>query len=55
MPNRPHTGQPTPESGIWEPINGGTPIAVSKGDRLPPSKGQATTYKLVVPTVPKKR
>jgi len=46
----PHTGQKTPESGIYQPANGGKQIAVSKGDRLPPSKGKATTYKLVQKT-----
>lgn len=47
---KPHTGQETPESGIWKPTNGGKEIAVSKGDRLPPSNGEATDYKLVRPT-----
>lgn len=50
MANKPHTGQPTPQSGIWKPDNGGKEIAVSEGDRLPPSKGEATTYHLVRPT-----
>ena len=43
----PRTGQKTPESGIYKPSNGGKEIAVSKGDRLPPWKQQATTYRLV--------
>lgn len=46
----PRTGQQTPKSGIYKPSNGGKEIAVSKGDRLPPSKGKATSYKLVRPT-----
>lgn len=49
-PKNPHTGQKTPQSGIYKPTNGGKEIAVSEGDRLPPSKGQATPYKLVRPT-----
>lgn len=47
---KPHTGQETPESGIWKPTNGGKEIAVSKGDRLPPSNGEGTDYELVRPT-----
>lgn len=50
MSKKPHTGQPTPQSGIYKPTNGGKEIAVSKGDRLPPSKGEATNYTLVRPT-----
>lgn len=42
-------GQRTPQSGIYQPSNGGTQVAVSQGDRMPPtSKGG--TYKLVIPT-----
>lgn len=50
MAQNPHTGQKTPASGIYKPTNGGKEIAVSKGDRLPPAKGKATSYKLVRPT-----
>ena len=46
----PHTGEKAPQSGIYKPTNGGKEIAVSKGDTLPPSKGQGTGYKLVRPT-----
>lgn len=47
----PHTGQKAPQSGIYKPTNGGgKEIAVSKGDRLPPSAGKGTGYKLVRPT-----
>lgn len=41
------TGGITPQSGIYRPSNGGKEIAVSEGDRLPPSKREAVTYKLV--------
>ena len=47
MAKKPHTGQHTPQSGIYKPANGGKEIAVSKGDRLPPSKGEGTDYTLV--------
>jgi hypothetical protein len=50
MAKQPHTGQKTPKSGIYRPNTGGKEIAVSKGDRLPPSKGKGTGYKLVRPT-----
>ena len=50
MSKKPHTGQSTPQSGIYKPANGGKEIAVSKGDILPPSKGEATNYTLVRPT-----
>ncbi len=50
MAKAPHTGQKTPQSGIYKPGNGGKEIAVSKGDRLPPAKGEGTDYKLVRPT-----
>lgn len=44
------TGGTAPQSGIWRPTNGGTEIALSKGDRFPPSGGDATGYKLIRPT-----
>jgi hypothetical protein len=50
MATNPHTGQKTPKSGIYKPTKGGKEIAVSEGDRLPPSNGKATGYKLVRPT-----
>ncbi len=50
MPSKPHTGEETPQSGIYRPSNGGKEIAVSKGDRLPPSKGEGVDYTLVRPT-----
>ena len=50
MATHPHTGEKAPQSGIYKPTNGGKEIAVSKGDTLPPSKGQGTGYKLVRPT-----
>lgn len=31
-------GTKTPESGIYRPTKGGTKVAVSKDDRLPPTK-----------------
>jgi hypothetical protein len=50
MAKNPHTGQKVPQSGIWQPTNGGKQIAVSQGDTLPPSKGNGTSYILVTPT-----
>lgn len=50
MASKPHTGQAAPQSGIYRPSNGGHEIAVSKGDRLPPAKGEGVTYALVRPT-----
>lgn len=44
------TGGTAPASGIYKPRNGGTEIALSKGDRVPPSKGSATSYTLIRPT-----
>jgi hypothetical protein len=44
---QPATGGVTPQSGIYQPSNGGKEIAVSLGDRLPPSRGVAVTYRLV--------
>ena len=29
-------GTVTPQSGIYKPTNGGTEVALSKGDRVPP-------------------
>jgi hypothetical protein len=52
MPEKkiPHTGQKAPVSGIYKPSTGGSEIAVSKGDRLPPSNGKGANYKIVRPT-----
>jgi hypothetical protein len=46
MAKSPHTGQRTPRSGVFKPNTKGKEIAVSKGNRLPPSRGKAATYKL---------
>ncbi len=50
MSSKPHTGGKAPQSGIYKPGNGGKQIAVSKGDTLPPAKGEGTDYTLVQPT-----
>jgi hypothetical protein len=42
-------GMKTPESGIYRPTKGGTKIAVSKDDRLPPTK-PGGGWTLVTPT-----
>jgi hypothetical protein len=47
---KPHTGGKAPTSGIYKPSNGAKEIAVSKGDKLPPAKGEGVDYKLVRPT-----
>jgi hypothetical protein len=31
-------GEPAKESGIYKPTKGGSEVAISKGDRLPPTK-----------------
>lgn len=31
-------GEPAEQSGIYKPTNGGSEVAISKGDRLPPTK-----------------
>ncbi|MBA2633781.1 MAG: YjzC family protein [Chloroflexi bacterium] len=30
-------GEKAPQSGIWKPTAGGTKVAISKGDRFPPT------------------
>ena len=50
MPSKPHTGQKAQTSGIYRPDNGGKEVAISKGDTLPPSNGDGTSYTLVRPT-----
>jgi hypothetical protein len=42
-------GMVTPTSGIYQPSNGKTQVAISKGDRVPPTD-KGGTYKLVTPT-----
>ena len=41
------TGEVCPESGIWKPANGGDTAPIAKGNRMPPSKGEATTWTLI--------
>ena len=50
MSGKPHTGEKVPESGIYQPSGGGSQVALSKGDRLPPSDGKKATYDLVQKT-----
>jgi hypothetical protein len=45
-----HTGGKVPRSGIYKPATGGKEIAVSQGEKFPPSKGKGTSYKPVRPT-----
>lgn len=40
------TGEACPESGLWKPANGTTTATISKGERMPPYNGQATTWTL---------
>jgi hypothetical protein len=42
-------GMVTPKSGIYQPSNGKTQVAISQGDRVPPTT-KGGTYKLVTPT-----
>ncbi len=42
-------GNVTPTSGIYQPSNGGTQVALSEGDRIPPTD-KGGTYRLVQPT-----
>lgn len=42
------TGEICPESGVWQVV--GTPSTtapIAKGDRMPPYKGEAVTWKLI--------
>ena len=41
------TGQEAEVSGIYAPANGAKEVALSKGDRVPPANGEATTFTLV--------
>jgi hypothetical protein len=47
-------GQKVPISGIWKPTAGGTPVAVSNGDRFPPTK-PGTGWVLKTPAKPVKK
>ena len=38
MTGRMKPGQKAPVSGIWKPTKGGAEVAISKGDRVPPTK-----------------
>ena len=38
MTDRLKPGQKTPVSGIYRPTKGGTEVAISKGDTVPPTK-----------------
>lgn len=42
-------GNIAPKSGIYTPSKGGAQVAISKGDRLPPTK-PGGTFKLTIPT-----
>jgi len=42
-------GMVTPQSGIYRPSKGGTKVAISKGDRVPPTK-TGGTFILETPT-----
>jgi len=47
-------GQKAGTSGIYSPSKGGAKVAISKGDRLPPTK-TGGTWKLTTPANPKKK
>jgi hypothetical protein len=38
MSTKVRPGQKTPISGIYRPTKGGAEVAISKGDRVPPTK-----------------
>ena len=38
MTDRVKPGQKAPESGIYRPTKGGAEVALSKGDRVPPTE-----------------
>lgn len=42
-------GKVTPQSGIYRPSKGGAKVALSKGDRVPPTK-KGGTFSLETPT-----
>jgi hypothetical protein len=42
------TGEECPESGIWEAAESGSPmVPIAKGNRMPPFKRKAVTWRLV--------
>ncbi len=41
------TGQICPESGVWRPIGEKETAPIAKGNRMPPYKGKAVTWKLI--------
>lgn len=42
------TGEICPESGVWEVVAADSTTApIAKGDRMPPYKNQAVTWKLI--------
>jgi hypothetical protein len=49
MPTTLRPGQKAPVSGIYSPTKGGAEVAISKGDRVPPTK-QGGGFVLKVPT-----
>jgi len=49
MPKGLKPGNVTPKSGIYTPSKGGAQVAISKGDRVPPTK-PGGTFKLTTPT-----
>lgn len=49
MPKGLKPGNVTPRSGIYTPSKGGAQVAISKGDRVPPTK-PGGTFKLTTPT-----
>lgn len=47
-------GEKARESGIYKPSKGGSNVAISRGDRLPPTK-PGGSWKLAIPANPRKR
>lgn len=41
------TGQLCPESGVWRPIGEQETAPIAIGNRMPPYKGKAVTWKLI--------
>lgn len=42
------TGEKCPESGVWKVVGNPTTTApIAKGNRMPPYKGKAVTWKLI--------
>jgi hypothetical protein len=42
------TGENCPESGVWQPIGYTETAPIAKGNRMPPYKGVAVTWKLIM-------